>query len=438
MMRILTRLRSEPWAITRETMETIIDIAHRDNESPQAVAAKLGRELENTYDAEIRDGVAILSVTGPLFRYANLFTAISGATSYDILARDFNAALENPQVRSILLNIDSPGGEASGVSEFADMIAQARDRKPVVAYVGGMGASAAYWLAAATSEIVVNDTAMLGSIGVVLGIEDSRERDAKNGVRRMEIVSAVSPYKRTDPASDEGRSRLQARVDALADVFVGKVAAYRGVTRDTVAQEFGQGDVFVGQAAVDAGLADRVGSFEAVLAEMQMGKFRQNAVTMNAAASGMNQEFKMDETNGAPAADNQPNTTTASAADAQATTTAQAAAPAQPAAAGQQDQPNAAASERARIQAILGAEEADGRQDLAHHLAFETAIDPEAARALLAKAPKATAASSSFGAFASAMAREGNADVGADAEPSDPNASAEDRLVKTAQAMGLA
>lgn len=256
MIRVLSRIKSEPWAITREAMDTILEIAARDNETPQAVAAKLGRPLENTYDVEYRDGIAILSITGPLFRYANLFTALSGATSYDLLARDFNKALNDPAVESILLNIDSPGGEASGVSEFADMIYAARGKKPVMAYVGGAGASAAYWLASAADRVIVDETAMLGSIGVVLGIEDSRERDTKNGIKRMEIVSAQSPFKRVDPATDEGQSRLQARVDALAEVFVAKVARNRGKDVETVLKVFGQGDVFVGQAAVNAVLAE--------------------------------------------------------------------------------------------------------------------------------------------------------------------------------------
>lgn len=435
MIRVLSRIKSEPWAITREAMDTIIEIAQRENPSPEAVAAKMGRPLENSYDVEFRDGVAILPIAGPLFRYANLFTALSGATSYDLLARDFNAALDNPRVESILLNIDSPGGEASGVSEFADMIYQARGRKPVVAYVGGYGASAAYWLAAAADEVIINDTAILGSIGVVLGVEDSRERDAKAGVRRMEIVSAASPYKRVDPTTDDGRSRLQARVDALADVFVGKVAAYRGVSVETVLKEFGQGDVFVGQAAVEAGLADRVGSFEAVIAEMQSGKFRPSTGTMNAAASGTTEESNMDKQNGAPAADTKPSTLTANQAVEQHPQAAEALRT-EAHAAGVAE---GATAERARVQAILASEEAAGREELAQHLAFESNTPADAARALLAKAPKAAAkAATQFDQFNAAMTREGNANVGADGEPQSGDSDPANALIETAKAMGLA
>lgn len=399
MIRVFSRLKSEPWAITREAMDSILDIAARENESPQAVAAKLGRPLENTYDVEYRDGVAILSITGPLFRYANLFTAISGATSYDLLARDFTKALNDPAVESILLNIDSPGGEASGVSEFADMIYAARGKKPVVAYVGGFGASAAYWIASAADRVVVDDTAMLGSIGVVLGIEDSRERDTKNGIRRMEIVSAQSPFKRVDPATEEGQSRLQARVDALAEVFVAKVARNRGKDVETVLKEFGQGDVFVGQAAVNAGLADRVGSYEGVISELRSTtNGRAGAI---AAAGGNNEEIAMGDNNGAPAADSKPSTMTAAQVV--------------------QQHPQAAADltadaisgERARIKGILASDEAAGRDDLAKHLAFDTDSTVDAAVAMLKVAPKAAAANG-FEQLNATMKAEGNANVGAD------------------------
>ncbi|MCC3862679.1 S49 family peptidase, partial [Emcibacteraceae bacterium Y4] len=132
-----------------------MDIAARQNEPPEAVAAKLGRELQNTHRLEMRENIAVLPLVGPLFRYANLFTQVSGASSYELLAKDFTAALENPEVQAIVLNIDSPGGEVNGCAELADMIYEARGRKPVIAYASGDAASGAYWIAAAADEIVV-------------------------------------------------------------------------------------------------------------------------------------------------------------------------------------------------------------------------------------------------------------------------------------------
>jgi capsid assembly protease len=263
-MKIWNRLSGEPWAITETALQTILEIAARENESPQAVAAKLGRNLQNTYSVMERDGVAIIPVTGPLFRYANLFTAISGASSYELIARDFNVVLENPQIKGIILDIDSPGGEVNGVSELSNMVYAARGKKPVVAYASGDAASGAYWIASAADEIVVSETSALGSIGVV-GVYRGKNAAPNSDV---EIVSSQSPHKRLDPQTDEGRARLQLRIDSMADVFIGAIARNRDVAGEIVQTHYGGGDVMIGARAVEAGLADRVGSLEQLIQEL--------------------------------------------------------------------------------------------------------------------------------------------------------------------------
>lgn len=255
-----------PWAITEDSLATILTIVDRENETVEAVAAKLGRPLDNTHAVSVRDGVATIPVDGPLFKRADFFSAISGATTYEQIATDLTAALEDPKVSAIILAIDSPGGEVTGVSELAQLIRAATERKPVIAHIEGLGASAAYWLAAAATEVVTGDTGILGSIGVRMTITDRRDADSAKGTKVHDIVSSQSPSKASDPATEGGRARIQATVDALAGVFIGEVARYRGVTEETVLSQFGQGGVLVGADAVTAGLADRVASYEVVLA----------------------------------------------------------------------------------------------------------------------------------------------------------------------------
>lgn len=430
MIRVLSEIKSRPWAITQEAMEIILSIAERRNLSPEAVAAELGRPLDNTYNVEIRGGVAILPVNGPLFRRASFFNRISGATDYSMLAEDFARAVEDTKVSAIVLAIDSPGGDAMGVSEFADHIFDARGSKPIIAYVDGSAASAAYWIASAADEIITSDTGLLGSIGTVMQVTDSRERDAKAGVRTHEIVSSQSPDKRVDVTTDAGRAKYQALVDSLASVFIDKVARNRGVDSETVMKEFGKGGVFVGQAAVDAGLADRVGNFEALVSELQtraMGSAR-----MVAAAGGAQTEVNMTEKNGAPAADTQPEKLTAASVAAKHPEVAEALR-----AEGQQKgAAEATTAERARIKGILASEEAVDRHQLAMHLAFESDMSVEAAVALLSKSPKDEKAKTGFAAFDKAMRAEGNPKVGADADQGDQDPAAS--LINTAKAMGLA
>jgi ClpP class serine protease len=253
------------WAMEPAALETLLTIAAREHDvTPEALEAYQAKSLERAEQATVRDGVAIISASGPLFKRANLFTALSGATSYDIMRRDLQAAVDG-KLKGAILNLDSPGGEASGTAELAAYVASLRGSFPVIAYVNGMGASAAYWLASAAQEIVVDSTAILGSIGVQMAL---RSRDDPKGTTTHTFISSQSPMKNADPASEAGAKHIQGVVDAMAQVFVESVASNRGVDVKTVLSNFGKGGLFVGQDAVKAGLADRIGNFEGVLAEL--------------------------------------------------------------------------------------------------------------------------------------------------------------------------
>lgn len=265
-----------PWAIRPEALRMILQIADRQHEADLATAAQRlaarfdeinlgavsvspGKPLAGTHTVRVRGSTAVVPIEGPIFRYANLFSSMSGATSIEALARDLNVALRDPDIEAILLHVDSPGGEVNGTAEFAELVHQAAKTKNVVAYVSNEGASAAYWIASAARRIVVANTALVGSIGVCAAMPTGEKAD------RVEFVSSQSPRKRPDLASKDGQGQVQTIVDDLAEEFIGAVARYRGVSRDTVASKFGQGDVMVGAKAVEAGLADEVGSFESVL-----------------------------------------------------------------------------------------------------------------------------------------------------------------------------
>lgn len=263
----LEYLSAQPWAIRPEMMEVGRDIVLREHASePESVQTRRGQRVESTSGTTIRDGVAIIPITGPIFRYADWFVEMCGGATTESLAMDLRTAVENSGVRAVLLEIDSPGGEAKGIAELAAQIRAATATKPIVAYIGGDGCSAAYWLASAASEIVMAPTATAGSIGTVMGYP--RKRDDP---RSVEFVSSQSPDKRPDIDTDQGRAVIQRTVDDLTTVFVAAVAEYRGATVETVLSNFGRGGYMVGARAVAAGLADRIGSFEAVLAELASG-----------------------------------------------------------------------------------------------------------------------------------------------------------------------
>jgi ClpP class serine protease len=401
---VITRMTGTPWAITHEAMQTIVSIAERTNEKPEAVAARMGRELDNTHTVELRDGVAIIPVNGPLFRYANLFTMISGATSYQMLATDLQEALDNPAVKSIMLNIDSPGGDVNGLSEFANMIYAARSQKPITAYVGGTAASAAYWIASAASEIVLNDTSMVGSIGTVFTLE---KRESPTGTQRIEIVSSQSPKKRPDIATSEGKNQIQAWADQLSEIFIDTVARNRGISSEKVMNEFGQGDMLIGARAIALGMADRLGSFESVIAELSnRSSVKQFPFAAGASTTTMEKiEMATEQA-------------TAATTEGAVVITADASTPVAPdigaiTAA-------AATAERERVFAILNSDEAKTRPTLAKKLASKAGMSAADALDLLSASAEEQTAGSGFAAFDAAMTAE-NPTVEAGESESEPD-----------------
>lgn len=318
-MSVLTAILAENWAITGAALDKILKIASRENDKAaieqwkaardvelQALEASQGKLVDGTKYLTVRDGVGILSIRGPIFRYANLMTDMSGATSLGRLSADYNRALNDPAISSILLDIDSPGGQVNGTGEFAEMIANPARDKPVIAYVGDLAASAAYWIASAADEIVLFNTASVGSIGVAGVVTVQADRP---GLVSYEFVSSQSPRKRPNPDDDEGRAQIQAGVDRTAQEFVAAVARNRGVSDETVLSDFGGGDTLTGSDAVSAGMADRVATFEQVLGDLAQGGAAQFGGVMAASAqrdrSGKETHMTIKETAG-PAADNQP------------------------------------------------------------------------------------------------------------------------------------
>lgn len=279
MPRALELAASQPWLMLPDALDNLLTISGRMGD-PLALATKRGERLEETRKVTLRGNVAVVPVIGPIFRYANLFTEISGATSTQVLATDIQRALDDPKVKSIVLNIDSPGGVASGINELAELIYQGRSRKRIVAYIGGIGASAAYWIASGAHEIVIDEASLAGSIGVV--VEAVIDDEKASGRTRYQIVSRNAPNKRPDLGTEEGRAKLGETIDALGEVFVGKVARNLNVTADKVPEMGDHGGIRVGADAVKHGLAHRVGSLESLISELAKPAFnslRTNTMT---------------------------------------------------------------------------------------------------------------------------------------------------------------
>lgn len=255
---------SLPWQIAPFALETMLSAIEGDAlDGPHALTLRPGRRRDDAPGITMRDGVAVIGIDGPIFRQADWFIRWFGGIATADLARQIQTALDDPAVTSLLMVVDSPGGEATGIGELSDTIFQAREKKPVWAYVEGYGASAAYHLASAASRILVDPESRLGSIGTVLGVPDPTKRPRYT----IEFVSSQSPDKRPDVTTDAGRQTMQTLVDDMTEVFINRVARNRGITPAQVMAP--RGGLLVGQKAIDAHLADAFASEEQAIQDLQ-------------------------------------------------------------------------------------------------------------------------------------------------------------------------
>lgn len=226
---------------------------------------------------------AVVDVRGPLLKAADWCW-----DGYDAI-RDRARAAFASNAKSVVLRIDSPGGDVAGCFELARELRAlaASTGKRLTSYVDGMAASAAYALATAGAEIVVPETGIVGSIGVFQALYEQTAADAAMGVR---FVFVASGERKLDgnphtPITDSAVANLTGQVAQLADLFFALVAEHRGLDLGAIAKF--EGATVIGARAVAARLADRVGTFADVVAGSSGA-----ASTSEAAMSGWDDEKK--------------------------------------------------------------------------------------------------------------------------------------------------
>lgn len=244
------------WAKHEE--EGLSTVMHMLRDEDSSMAAQT-EPMKGANYTSIYKNIAIIDIIGPIVPRVRGMS--SGSVGAQQIKNDFITAFESENIKGILLNVDSPGGDARGISELAQTIQRARDKntKSIYAYAAGWMASAAYFVSAASHRIVANDWASVGSIGVVIGVPPRMEGDD------IEFVNTSSPYKRPDASTDEGKKVYQDKADYMGELFIEAVAKLRGVAKEKVVQDFGKGGTLVGRQAVAAGLADGIGTFDSTL-----------------------------------------------------------------------------------------------------------------------------------------------------------------------------
>ncbi len=247
---------------------------------PIVVESRAGDE-----NYQMAGSVAVVPISGMIFRSENVYTRWFGATAESLVQSTLTKLANDSNIAGILLYIDSPGGDAVGNAELSQQIYDLRSRKPVMAFGRGIVASAAYYIGSAASKLYLTPSTMAGSIGSMVVHQQWKPEDVKfTVVTYGENKASTSPY---NELSDAGKSQLRQLVTAYGQQFENDVARNRGVSVDTVRSQFGQGMTFVGQEAVNRGLADGLAnSLDEVLAMFPRPNANQNAgrVTMSSVA----------------------------------------------------------------------------------------------------------------------------------------------------------
>ncbi|ECY5867504.1 S49 family peptidase [Salmonella enterica subsp. enterica serovar Albert] len=283
---------------------------------------------------QVVNGIAVLPVSGTLVHKLGGMRPFSGMTGYDGITARLQQSMDDPEVKGVLLDIDSPGGQAAGTFDCADMIYRLGQQKPVWALANDQSCSAAMLLASACQRRLVTQTSRIGSIGVVMAHTSYASLLEQEGIDITLIYSGSHKVdlSETRELPESVRMDYQQRMDDARLMFAEKVAQYTGLSVDAVMAT--EAAIYDGQAGIDAGLAD-----EMVNAA--------DAVTVMAAALKSK-----------PGERNMPELTTK----------------------------EAAAQENQRVMGIIGCPEAKGREQLAQMLASQPGMSVTQAQAILAAA----------------------------------------------------
>lgn len=268
-VQVLSRWYGCPFAIEPAKFKVLSELfaGLAKGRKPPKDAAEAAAATRRPGGYAVAGRVAVVQIFGTIAQRLSAVEEASGGVSTEKIGNAIDAAVADPGVRKILLQIDSPGGSVYGVQELAAKIREANATKKVVAVADPVAASAAYWLAAQASECYVTPSGMAGSIGVIMEHCDESQANETEGVKTTLITAGEFKGEGhpASPLTDDARANLQSIVDSYYGAFVKDVAKGRGVSEAKVKSDFGRGRMMPADAAKTAGLVDGVKTVDAVL-----------------------------------------------------------------------------------------------------------------------------------------------------------------------------
>lgn len=261
MSKILSLIKSKIWAIQQEHLEYM--------------AGSIGETI-NTMTAEnmkpkIYGSTAVLPVNGVITQKADIMSALFGGVSSEILGMYFTELANHKDIKNIVLDIDSPGGEVFGTGELVAKMSANKNGKKVYAVANSLMASAAYWIGSVADEMYSTPSGLSGSIGVIAIHEDISEAAKSAGVK-FNIITAGdhkgdgNPY---EPLTDGARAEIQKRVDYYYGMFIKSVSENRRISQKSLKESYGNGKIYTADEALKLGVIDGIATLEQVVNKLQ-------------------------------------------------------------------------------------------------------------------------------------------------------------------------
>ena len=257
------RLLQGAWMLHRPRLDALLSARPVTRGPATTGPADAAQQPAKPY--QVRNGVALLALTGVMTKQPDWLAELFGlgGTSTAVVAAAFAMAQDDPSVAATYLYVDSPGGEAAGTAELADLIAAAE--KPTVAFVSDMAGSGAYYVASQADEVYANAAGWVGSIGCYSVLYDMSKAASDQGVT-VNVVKAGEHKGDGYPGSPVTAGQLteeQRIVDTIAGQFIDAVTRGRGLPRASVAA-MATGQMWVAADAQAMGLIDGIATADQV------------------------------------------------------------------------------------------------------------------------------------------------------------------------------
>ncbi len=269
---IMRRAASSPWAVDKKKMLEIVALLElkADGGEVSKEALEQFKAVSRATSHPVSGSVAIIPILGVISPRMNMLSDISGGTSIEALSKQLRMIMQNDSVKTIVLNVHSPGGNVMGIQEFAAELFAARKHKRIIAVANFTMASAAYWIASQAHEIVAAPSAFVGSIGVLAMHEDRSGQNEMLGIKHTIISAGKFKAEGSEdfPLSDAAHEHLQAQVEEIFTEFTKAVAKGRKVAVSVVRGGFGQGHGISSRQALKEGMIDRIDTFVNVMSEL--------------------------------------------------------------------------------------------------------------------------------------------------------------------------